>query len=712
MTQDNAITSERVRILYERAFASINTALAAALIISYLLWGQLETVIIISWLVVMFAIGIVRYWLLYDYNKNKHHTHLHEKFEKRYSYATLLVGISWAFIIFLGLNLPDFEYRLYSVLLLLSLIAISVPIFSPSPKTIYFYIAPPLVTAIPLLLSRGGNDAAVGLAGIVFTIMVLRSSKGTYNTLVDILAMRYQTEKQAEKINQFKESLQLSQQRLLLHREKSPLGIIEWNTDFEILYWNPAAQSIFGYTDDDVLGAHITESIVPGHAREQVRKVWNELMANNGGVHSINENLTKDGKTILCEWHNTSLVDQGGNIIGVTSIVEDITEREKNEKNLRKAQKMDAIGKLTGGIAHDFNNMLGVVLGFSKILKKKLNQDDAELVKCNDQIIFAASRAAKLTSKLLEFSRKIPSFYETVNINQLLQGMKDILEKTLTPRIRLNIELEEKPWDVWLDKGRLEDSILNLCINSMHAMPESGDITIKTSNICLDDSNNDGDELVQREYVVLSVIDSGVGMTKDIQDKIFDPFFTTKGENGTGLGLSQVYGYMQQIGGSIQVLSEPDKGTQIDLYIPRHIESVTDQLDDCTTDLLDSPSGEETILVVDDETALLELAEIILTTYGYKVICAETGQQALEILKCNSVDLLLTDVIMPGMDGYQLANEVQRLYPGIKIQIVSGYVEDETERKVGDAIHENRLLKPYDAEVLLKRIRTLLDEKS
>jgi len=710
MNQDSAITAERVRILYERAFASINTALAATLIISYILWGKIAAPVLLSWIGIMFVIALVRYWLLFDYNKNNQNILLHEKFEKRYSYATALVGIGWAFIIVLGLNLPDFEYRLYSILLLLSIIAISVPIFSSSPKTIYYYIAPPLITSIPLLLSRGGNDAAVGIGGIVFTIMVLRSNKDTYRTLIDTLTLRYQTQEQAEKLSKFEETLLLSQQRLLLHREQSPLGIIEWNMNFEILDWNPAAQRIFGYTEEDVLGCHITERILPESAKEKVNKIWDELIENKGGTHSINENTTKDGVTILCEWHNTSLVDQNGKVIGVTSVVEDITEREKNEENLRQTQKMDAIGKLTGGIAHDFNNMLGVILGFSKIMKNKLSKDEHELIKFSDQIIFAGTRAAKLTSKLLEFSRKAPSFYESTNINQLINEMRDMLEKTLTPRIRLVIELEENIWHVWLDKGRLEDCILNLSINAMHAMPDGGRIKLKTRNIHLEDSENS--DLAQGDYILVSVIDSGTGMSKDVQEKMFDPFFTTKGDKGTGLGLSQVYGFIQQLDGNIQVFSELGQGTQIDFYIPRHVESEVSQLDDCTTDLLDSPSGQETILVVDDEVALLELAEMILTTYGYKVICSESGEQALEILKCNSVDLLLTDVIMPGMDGYQLVAEVKKHYPMIKIQIVSGFVEEDDVNKAGDITHENRLHKPYDVEVLLRKIRMLLDEEN
>lgn len=310
----------------------------------------------------------------------------------------------------------------------------------------------------------------------------------------------------------------------------------------------------------------------------------------------------------------------------------------------------------------------------------------------------------------MEFSRKAPSFYESTDVNQLICDMQDMLEKTLTPRIKLILNLKENLWDVWLDKGRLDDCILNLCINAFHAMPDGGALVINTKNIHHADMDVHINDISPGDFVLLSVIDSGSGMSKDVQEKMFDPFFTTKGEKGTGLGLSQVYGFIQQIGGHVQVISVPGKGTRIDIYIPRYQVSEAGQLEDSTDETEDFPSGDETILVVDDETALLELAEMILTTYGYNVICSESGEQALKILNSHSVDLLLTDVIMPGMDGYQLVSAVKEKYPEVKIQIVSGFVEEDGVSKVGEIIHKNRLHKPYNAEELLKRVRTLLDE--
>ena len=308
----------------------------------------------------------------------------------------------------------------------------------------------------------------------------------------------------------------------------------------------------------------------------------------------------------MCEWHNTPLVDHNGNIIAVTSLVEDVTRRQRDEDNLRRSQKMDAIGKLTGGIAHDFNNMLGVILGYSRLLKESAVGDNPRLIKYSDQIITAGERAKKLTTKLLEFSRKAPSAAETTDINKLLEGMRDMLQKMLTPRVKLEMNLQENLWPVWLDPTRFEDAILNMSINAMHAMPDGGRLTLTSENVQPVDKDIHNMDINAGDYVLLSLEDTGTGMSQEVQSRIFEPFFTTKGTEGTGLGLSQVYGFLQQSQCGIDVESEPGHGTRIDIYVPRYHENEKEKLEKCSTELVDLPSGEETILVVDDETALVE----------------------------------------------------------------------------------------------------------
>ena len=541
--------------------------------------------------------------------------------------------------------------------------------------------------------------AAISLALIsVFVIWNRRLSRE-----VDLRKKTESELKSAEEV------LRLSHQRFLLHREHSPLAIIEWNTDFEFLDWNPAAQKIFGYTKEEVLGCHITEKILPESARQAVDKIWDELLTNKGGTYSLNENTTKDGRVILCEWHNTPLVDDDGNVIGVASLVEDITEQEKNEENLRQSQKMDALGKLTGGVAHDFNNMLGVILGFTELLKDRVDQHDPKQIKYCNEIFNAAERAKKLTSNLLAFSRKVPSSVEKTDINNMLNSMQHMLEKTLTHRIKLIFELKENIWPVLIDRTRMEDAVLNICINAMHAMPEGGSIVLNTSNVSLLDSDGCDVNVEPGDYVLLSIRDNGIGMTHDTQLKIFDPFFTTKGAEGTGLGMSQVYGFVQQSDASIQVSSELGKGTKITLYIPRFLDQQNDKIDESKLNLVKLPSGIETILVVDDEVALLDLNTEILSDHGYTVYRAESAKQAMDILANKHVDLLLSDVIMPDMNGYQLALEVEKLFPSIKIQMVSGYSDKFEENLTDSLLHQQRLQKPVSSEKLLQRVRLLLD---
>lgn len=506
------------------------------------------------------------------------------------------------------------------------------------------------------------------------------------------------------------ERLHISQQRLLLHREQSPVGIIEWDPNFKFLDWNPAAEKIFGFTKKEVLGAHPTERIIPASIRAVVDKVWEELVTTKLGNYSLNENITKDGRTITCEWHNTPLVDDEGNVIGVTAFVDDVTERLQKEANERQTVKMDAIGQLTGGIAHDFNNMLTVILGFSYILKNDMSEQEVELIEYCDEIIKAGERAKKLTSNLLEFSRKAPSYAETTSVNDLLYGMRHLLERTLTPRIKLIYELEEGIWPVWLDKARLEDSILNMSINAMHAMPEGGKLTINTCASHLTKAKSEKLDIAMGDYVLLSITDTGSGMEPDVLQKIFDPFFTTKGTEGTGLGLSQVYGFVQQAGGDVKASSEVGHGTTLTLYIPGHLEDEIPKLVENIEVARELSSGQETILVVDDEKAILKLNEVILTGSGYSVLTAISAEQAFKMLEENSVDLMLCDVIMQDVDGYQLAARAEKLYPDLKIQMMSGYIDENNESLANNKLHKERLYKPISKDTLLDRIIEILDE--
>ena len=707
MLHADAITNERVRILFAKAPASITSAVFATVLMALLFMGEIPLSVLLLWVGFMFLINMVRGWIIVDYKKHKDNIPNHSSFEKRYFLITCLVGGSWAFIIFMGLNLPDTEYRVYSLLLLVGIISISIPAFSSSIKTLYFYTAPSLIISIPLLLMRGGDDTLLGLCLIVYSVMALRSGKDFYNTLIDSFAARFQAQEMAENMKQLHHDKSETEQRLLLHREQSPVGIIEWNTDFEFLEWNPAAEKIFGFTEEEVQGQHITERILPESARPAVNKIWADLLANKGGFYSLNENITKDGRFIMCEWRNTPLVDKDGNVIGVTSLVDDVTKRQRDEENLRHSQKMDAIGKLTGGIAHDFNNLLGIILGYAELLDIKL-KDQTSLKEYTHQIRQAGKRGAKLTKKLLAFSSKEISEANSININDLLLDEQDMLNKTLTARIELVFDLDETLWMVWLNGCDLEDAILNLCINATYAIEASGQIIIQTKNIKLDEVVAQQLDLRSGDYVLLSVTDTGSGMDEITKEKIFEPFYSTKGKEGTGLGLSQVYGFVERSTAAIKVNSEPNHGSEFLLYFPRYFGEDKNKI--TKENSSNHIGGNETILVVDDEPALLKFLSELLSEKGYNVLCAERADQALKIMEKESIDLMISDVIMPEMDGYQLASITQEKHPNIKIQMVSGFTDDSQLAIKDKSLHENLLHKPYQAQLVFKRIRSLLDK--
>jgi len=382
----------------------------------------------------------------------------------------------------------------------------------------------------------------------------------------------------------------------------------------------------------------------------------------------------------------------------------------KKEQQLRHSQKMDALDKLSGGIAHDYNNMLGVVTGYAELLAAKLS-GQPKLYKYVQEIQHAGERGAKLSKKLLAFSKKKFSDADVVMLNEVLKDEQHMLEKTLTSRIKLVFELAEDLWPTYLDTGDLEDAIVNLSINAMHAMAMGGQLTIKSWNEHINSYQANSLQIKPGDYVLLSVTDTGCGMEATIKEQIFEPFFTTKGDQGTGLGMSQVYGFMERSNGVIKVYSEPGEGTQFVLYFPRYHEGGKIINDNIIEDIHPiNLQGSESILLVDDEPALLDLASDVLTQQGYTVHCANNGKQALEILAHQAIDLLLTDVIMPEMDGYQLAAAVQEQYPGIKILLASGFTDERHMDLVDDELHKNLISKPYNIQTLLIKVRELLNQ--
>ncbi len=488
-----------------------------------------------------------------------------------------------------------------------------------------------------------------------------------------------------------------------LFRKNGSIALLIDPSNYQIIDANDAALFYYGYTLKEIKQLPISSINI--HAVDIIKNKANEV-ENHKLPYILSQHKLKNGEIRDVQVFCSTVSSASESVI--YTIINDVTEQNRMQEHIQRTQKMEALGNLTGGIAHDFNNLLGVVNGYAELLEDMLSEQP-KLAKYAIEISHAGERGARLTRKLLAFSRKIESRADKINLNRLLLKQKNMLEKTLTVRIKLVFNLVEDLWPVWLDANELEDAILNVSINAMHAIEGNGQLTFKTRNVSLTAEDAKNIELIAGDYVVFSVIDTGCGMDKITQEKIFEPFFSTKGEKGTGLGLSQVYGFVKNSKGSIRVYSEFQHGTQLLLYFPRYQKGLLqeDKNDQIKNDL----TGNESIVVVDDEPALLDISKEILIQNGYQVFSAECAEQALVILANESIDLLISDVIMPDMDGYQLASIVNKNYPAIKIQLISGFTDDRHLNMIDEELHHNLLYKPLKSNVLLKRIRDLLDEK-
>ncbi len=496
-----------------------------------------------------------------------------------------------------------------------------------------------------------------------------------------------------------------SEKRYQTLAKVAPVGIYYTDRNGHCLYVNEKWSELTGISAEDAMGDGWIKGLHPDD-REYIFAEWEKSTHLNIPFQLEYRFQHAEGShwvfgQALAEY------DENNNIIGYVGTITDITDRKNTESALRRAQKMDALGKLTGGIAHDYNNMLGVVLGYTELLQNSLG-DQPKLLKYAREIQHAGERGSKLTRKLLAFSRQKASNASPLDLNQSIRNEQHMLEKTLTARIKLVLELEDELWTVKLDNSDLEDAILNLSINASHAIEGNGRLTIDTMNLHIADVEAQTAGISAGDYVMLSMTDTGSGIDESVRDKIFDPFFSTKGEQGTGLGLSQVYGFVERSGGTIKVHSEAGQGTCIEMYFPRLLADPTDSKKPSARQKTDL-QGTENILLVDDEPALLSLAEEILTQQGYTTYLANSARQALETLDRHPVDLIVSDVIMPEMDGYELAAIVQQKYPGIKIQLASGFSDERHKNNTCENLHQNLLYKPYTSDALLQQIRKLLD---
>jgi len=473
---------------------------------------------------------------------------------------------------------------------------------------------------------------------------------------------------------------------------------------------NPALVALFGYDSAaELTGRHLGSLYADAQQWFQTadyfraRKEFNNLTT---------ECVRKDGASIVARISGRSIPN--GKDGGAFEIfIEDVTETRTLELQFRQAQKMEAIGRLAGGIAHDFNNLLMVISGYSEFLLERLGSDP-RLRGPAQEISNATQRATSLTRQLLAFSRKQMLAPKVLDLNEVVAENLKMLTRMIGEDIDLVMVPGPTLGAVRADPGQIDQVIMNLAVNARDAMPQGGKLTIETANVALDENfTRTHPPLTAGDYVMLAISDTGVGMDNETQLRIFEPFFTTKGSKGTGLGLSTVYGIVKQSGGFIFVDSQPQRGTAVRAYFPRvdgreDIAAAQDSLG------LPRPDrGQETILLVEDETNLRRLARQYLETQGYKILEAEDSAAALQIVAGHqgTIDLLLTDVIMPGMNGRELAAQIAKLLPGVRVLYMSGYTENAVGQDGTLDAGINLLQKPFSLPALKDRVREVLDSE-
>jgi PAS domain S-box-containing protein len=532
--------------------------------------------------------------------------------------------------------------------------------------------------------------------------------------LVDIYGQLDEIERLLKKLNSTKKAGQgksgIKEGQIDATIGNLPIGVITLNKEGKILSANPAFLKIFGVKSNTTLQDELMIDLQP---------------VKSGGIEHYFSDLYE--KNIDFDFESSELINysderiylhcRGFLVPGSQStymlLFSDITRRKRLEEQFTQYQRLESIGKLAGGIAHDFNNILTVIKGAAALTLREMKEDDSHFHNIN-QIHRAAERAESLTQQLLAFSRRQLLQPKIINLNALVVGLKDQITKQVNTKVNVKMLLAEDTGKIKADPHQIEQVIKNLILNANDAMPGGGDLTVETANEMLDEDYLQRRPLVNAgRYVMLAISDTGKGMDKNTQAHIFEPFFTTKSKGqGTGLGLSTVYGIVKQSSGYIWVYSEPDKGTVLKLYFPFYDETSDVTVAQVATD--SDLRGNETVLVVDDEEQVRNLVSEMLRFYGYNVLEAPSAGNALLIFNeyKESIDLVLTDIVMPQMNGVEMAEKIiaDSQYPKSKIVFMSGYTDNTIDEYELIDKSNNFLQKPFNALDLVDKVRKILDQ--
>jgi PAS domain S-box-containing protein len=511
----------------------------------------------------------------------------------------------------------------------------------------------------------------------------------------------------------------------LLVQGVTDYAIYMLDTQGRIISWNPGAQRFKGYEADEILGEHFSRFYTEEDRRQGVPEAALRTARSTGRFEAEGRRVRKDGSQFLAHVILEAIRDDDGELVGFAKITRDITEQreaqralEEMRQKLFQSQKMEAVGQLTGGVAHDFNNLLTIVMGGLESIGRQIplladSAAAARIARSRELALEGVRRAATLTSRLLAFARQQPLTPVVVDANKLVSGITEMLRRTLGEAVSLETVLGGGVWSTFIDANQLENALLNLAVNARDAMPNGGRLTIETANAHLDEAYVRGlSEIVAPgQYVLVAVSDTGTGMDAATLEKAAEPFFTTKPiGQGTGLGLSQVYGFIRQSSGHLRLYSEFGEGTTVKLYLPRYVgpqQGIVGEIGPKAAQAL----GDESILIVEDDEMLRTYAAEILRELGYRTVEAENAPSALEALAQHpEIDLLFTDVIMPGgFNGRQLADQALAMKPTLKVLFTTGYTRNAIVPQGRLDPGVNVIGKPYSFEQLAMKIRACFD---
>ncbi len=507
------------------------------------------------------------------------------------------------------------------------------------------------------------------------------------------------------------QTLLATERKLKLIAENTTEVIFAYDLDHRLIYVNPAVEKMTGYSVDDLMKGHFIRWMHP-EDEPRIMELWDEAFRLGRYGSGEFRLLTRSNRTRWCHSSIGPMRGEDGHQVGVLVVNRDITVERELEEQFRQAQKMEAVGQLAGGVAHDFNNIIAIIRGYSDLILRKLPKGDPLRSKM-ESIRVASSKATEITRQLLAFSNKQMLQPRVIDLNAHLRSMHEMIQRLIGENIELTTHVGSAAC-VRVDPSYLDQVIMNLVVNARDSMPEGGRLTIRTELESLDPRKSSAQiELPAGVYVKLSVVDTGTGMAPEVCARVFEPFFTTKKPGkGSGLGLSTAYGIVKQSGGFIRVHSLVGRGTTFIIHLPR-AEGKPEKISSSHDDYNDAPRGSETVLVVEDDEILRHVAVEILETLGYRVSAARDAEEALRLFSegGKSFQLLFTDVVMPTLNGIELANRIGKLSPGTRVLYSSGYAEQvDRSRDVLDP-SRNFLPKPYDTLSLGRMVRIVLDRR-